>query len=305
MKSGIRVLRGLLFVAAVLGLGATLRWATAGTVDGLSTADLMSLAGLLAGTVAWAAYGWLCLAIAATVLERVPGVLGRAASALVGGITSDGSRALLRSALGVAAVAPLTVGVAHAASAAPVGEPVHTVLAHTVTQAHTAQAHTAQAHTVHAHTVQAQWAAVEPPSTVRFTDPVTGQFTGRPATTEPASRVRFAERPGPHDMRLAIPDRPTVGAPTRYTPLQPARRTGPATQRQVVVRAGDSLWAIAAAELGPEAGDAAIATRWPQWYAANAGRVGPDPDLIKPGQILHTPTQAPTQHPPSTTNQEK
>ena len=300
MKSGIRVLRGLLFVAAVLGLGATLRWATAGTVDGLSTADLMSLAGLLAGTVAWAAYGWLCLAIAATVLERVPGVLGRAASALVGGITSDGSRALLRSALGVAAVAPLTVGVAHAASAAPVGEPVHTVLAHTRAGPHRAGPHRARPTPCRRSGHRSSHA-----STVRFTDQVTGQFTGRRATTEPASRVRFAERPGPHDIRLAIPDRPTVGAPTRYTPLQPARRTGPATQRQVVVRAGDSLWAIAAAELGPEAGDAAIAARWPQWYAANAGRVGPDPDLIKPGQILHAPTQAPTQHPPSTTNQEK
>jgi LysM repeat protein len=288
MKSGIRVLRGLLFAAPVLGLGATLRWATAGTVDGLSTADLMSLAGLLAGTVAWAAYGWLCLVIAATVLERVPGVLGRAASALVGSITSDGSRALLRSALGVTAVAPLTVGVTHAASAAPLGEPVHTV---------------------RAHTVQAQWAPVEPASTVRFTEQITGQLTGRRATTEPTSRVRFAERPGRHDTRLAVPDRPTVGAPTRYAPLQPARRTEPTTQRQVVVGTGDSLWAIAATELGPEAGDAAIAARWPQWYAANAGLVGPDPDLIKPGQILHAPTQAPTQvptqHTPSTRNQEK
>jgi LysM repeat protein len=290
MKSGIRVLRGLLFAAAVLGLGATLRWATAGTVDGLSTADLMSLAGLLAGTVAWAAYGWLCLVIAATVLERVPGVLGRAASALVGSITSDGSRALLRSALGVAAVAPLTVGVTHAASAA---EPVHTAQAHT------------QAHTAQAHTVQAQWAPVEPASTVRFTEQITGQLTGRRATTEPTSRVRFAERPGRHHTRLAVPDRPTVGAPTRYAPLQPARRTEPTTQRQVVVGTGDSLWAIAATELGPEAGDAAIAARWPQWYAANAGLVGPDPDLIKPGQILHDPTQAPTQHTPSTRNQEK
>lgn len=283
MKSGIRVLRGLLFAAAVLGLGATLRWATAGTVDGLSTADLMSLAGLLAGTVAWAAYGWLCLVIAATVLERVPGVLGRAASALVGSITSDGSRALLRSALGVAAVAPLTVGVTHAASAAPLGEPVHTV--------------------------QAQWAPVEPASTVRFTEQITeqitGQLTGRRATTEPTSRVRSAERPGRHDSRLAVPDRPTVGAPTRYAPLRPARRTEPATQRQVVVRTGDSLWAIAATELGPEAGDAAIAARWPQWFAANAGLVGPDPDLIQPGQILHAPTHAPTQHTPSTRNQEK
>lgn len=303
MKSGIRVLRGLLFAAAVLGLGPTLRWATAGTVDGLSTADLMSLAGLLAGTVAWAAYGWLCLVIAATVLERVPGVLGRAASALVGSITSDGSRALLRSALGVAAVAPLTVGVTHAASAAPLGEPVHAV------QAHTVQAHTVQAHTVQAHTVQAQWAPVEPASTVRFTEQITGQLTGRRATTEPTSRVRSAERPGRHDTRLAVPDRPTVGAPTRYAPLRPARRTEPATQRQVVVRTGDSLWAIAATELGPEAGDAAIAARWPQWFAANAGLVGPDPDLIQPGQILHAPThaptQAPTQHTPSTRNQEK
>ncbi|MGH3465301.1 MAG: LysM peptidoglycan-binding domain-containing protein, partial [Kribbellaceae bacterium] len=254
----------------------------------LSTADLMSLAGLLAGTVAWAAYGWLCLVIAATVLERVPGVLGRAASALVGSITSDGSRALLRSALGVAAVAPLTVGVTQATSAAPLGEPVHTV---------------------QAHTVQAQWAPVEPASTVRFTEQITeqitGQLTGRRATTEPTSRVRSAERPGRHDSRLAVPDRPTVGALTRYAPLRPARRTEPATQRQVVVRTGDSLWAIAATELGPEAGDAAIAARWPQWFAANAGLVGPDPDLIKPGQILHAPTQASTQHTPSTRNQEK
>ena len=76
-----------------------------------------------------------------------------------------------------------------------------------------------------------------------------------------------------------------MGAPTRYTPVRH------------VVRPGDSLWAIAASELGPDAGETAIARRWPQWYAANAAAIGPDPDLIRPGQTLQAPA--------STTNEEK
>lgn len=58
----------------------------------------------------------------------------------------------------------------------------------------------------------------------------------------------------------------------------------------VVVAAGDSLWAIAARHLPPGSTDAQIAAEWPGWYEANAEVIGADPDLIRPGQVLTTPT---------------
>jgi hypothetical protein len=104
--------------AVLLGaLGGGLRWATAGVLDAMSTADLESMAVLGAAAVAWSAYGWFVSATVATLLELVPGTLGRAASSVAGGISSDASRRLLRSALGVAAAAQFSVAAAHAASA--------------------------------------------------------------------------------------------------------------------------------------------------------------------------------------------
>jgi len=73
---------------------------------------------------------------------------------------------------------------------------------------------------------------------------------------------------------------------------------------RVVVRRGDSLWSIAARELGADASAEAIAARWPQWYAANRDVIGPDPDLILPGQVLRTPPAATRDHVPPT-SQEK
>lgn len=57
----------------------------------------------------------------------------------------------------------------------------------------------------------------------------------------------------------------------------------------VTVLAGDTLWDIVAAQLGPEASDVAIALEWPRWYAANRGLIGASPDVLLPGQILHAP----------------
>ncbi|OIQ80505.1 hypothetical protein GALL_377430 [mine drainage metagenome] len=56
-----------------------------------------------------------------------------------------------------------------------------------------------------------------------------------------------------------------------------------------LVRSGDTLWSIAAAHLPPGADDAAIARAWPAWYGANVGTIGGDPNLLKPGQVLHSP----------------
>ena len=69
---------------------------------------------------------------------------------------------------------------------------------------------------------------------------------------------------------LALPDLPT----------------GPRHAPVVRVRAGDSLWSIAAELLGPEATSAQIARRVDSLHQSNRHQIGADPDLILPGTEL-------------------
>jgi nucleoid-associated protein YgaU len=91
------------------------------------------------------------------------------------------------------------------------------------------------------------------------------------------------------------PDRPVAPAATSKQPAEPPALlvTRPHRARvvsdHVVVRRGDTLWDIAARALGPDASVADIAASWPGWYAANRSTIGPDPDLILPGQRLRPP----------------
>jgi len=90
---------------------------------------------------------------------------------------------------------------------------------------------------------------------------------------------------------LPLPDRPS-GAGRPETPPRDARAAA------VVVRPGDSLWAIAARALGDHPSTAAIARSWPRWYAANRAVIGDNPDLLLPGTVLEAPPQAArTPHP--------
>ena len=114
MNALIRGVKGTLVVVALVAVGLALRWMTDGAVSGARSYDLESLTVLAIGTVAWIAYGWFVLAIVLTVLEQIPGAIGALAGLVAGRITSKTARRLLRSSLGVAAVTPLTVGVAHA-----------------------------------------------------------------------------------------------------------------------------------------------------------------------------------------------
>jgi resuscitation-promoting factor RpfA len=81
---------------------------------------------------------------------------------------------------------------------------------------------------------------------------------------------------------LSAADRPVAA-----TSVDRPAPAGPAVLR---VRVGNSLCAIAARRLGADPPDAAVARAWPRWYRANRARIGPDPDLLVPGQLLHPPT---------------
>lgn len=92
-----------------------------------------------------------------------------------------------------------------------------------------------------------------------------------------------------------------------WTPTPPAPRPGPSAEvglvttvpretlpDRVVVHRGDTLWDLCARHLGPQATNADIAQEWPRWYAANEDLIGPDPDLILPGQELVVPEREPS-----------
>lgn len=115
------------------------------------------------------------------------------------------------------------------------------------------------------------------------------QATRTAAAAPPANPA--PRPPLPPLPSLDRPGNPPMQEPAR-PPLAPARTLTPgraAVGHPVVVRRGDSLWRIAARQLGPRATDAQIAAAWPRWYAANRAVVGPDPDLLLPGQHLLPP----------------
>jgi nucleoid-associated protein YgaU len=77
---------------------------------------------------------------------------------------------------------------------------------------------------------------------------------------------------------LPLPDRPAGAAPP------PARAV-----TRVVVRPGDSLWRIARERL-PDATNAEVSRAVDALYADNRRSIGPDPDVIRPGQPLDFPS---------------
>lgn len=135
-------------------------------------------------------------------------------------------------------------------------------------------------------TAPAAGAAVVRPGTVA-TAPVTDD-PGAVEDVAPPSEA--AQVPGSWSA-LADED---FRAPRTVAPASAALVTGAPTRqpdeaRQVVVTAGDSLWSLVEAHLGPGAGDAEVAAAWPAWWQANRSTIGDDPDLLLPGQLLTVP----------------
>ncbi len=85
----------------------------------------------------------------------------------------------------------------------------------------------------------------------------------------------------------------TDGAPLPV----PVRPHGTADEHApLVVRPGDSLWRLAAADLAPGAQPRHVAARVSSLHRLNREVIGPDPDLIRPGQRLDRPP-LPRRHP--------
>ncbi|GMA88466.1 hypothetical protein GCM10025868_37160 [Angustibacter aerolatus] len=60
----------------------------------------------------------------------------------------------------------------------------------------------------------------------------------------------------------------------------------------MVVRRGDSLWAVAARHLGRGADDVEVLHAWPRWWHTNRDVIGDDPDRLQPGTVLRVPSGA-------------
>jgi len=80
---------------------------------------------------------------------------------------------------------------------------------------------------------------------------------------------------------LRLPDRPLIIGAAAPVAEQPP----------VVVRRGDTLWAIARVRLDAGTDLAATAQEVDRWYVVNRDVIGADPDLIHPGQQLVPPSK--------------
>lgn len=89
---------------------------------------------------------------------------------------------------------------------------------------------------------------------------------------------------------LPYPERPTGGPVLAERPVvrSPQPTSTPATH---VVRAGESLWTIAADHLPARADGDDVARAVRRWHRTNRAVLGDDPDLIHPGQRLRPPTK--------------
>lgn len=104
--------------------------------------------------------------------------------------------------------------------------------------------------------------------------------SGSPVRTTPivADPVRGDWSPSTVLEGLPLPDRTLGGLGARVT-----------GGHSVLVRPGDTLWAIAAAHLPAGAGADDVPRAWRALYDSNRTLIGPDPDLITPGIRLRLP----------------
>jgi resuscitation-promoting factor RpfA len=125
-------------------------------------------------------------------------------------------------------------------------------------------------------------AAPDMPSAVTWAARVTaGSATAAPAATG-TDQGSWPDL----DRVTTVAQLPVTSGSEHGGPPLPTANSGRA---DVMVRRGDTLWAISRRVLGGSAKPAEVAAAWPRWYAANRQVIGTDPDVLHPGQILQPP----------------
>lgn len=275
-------LRGV--AAAAVGLGvalAALRMLAAvairgtGAPAGAARPDDVLI--LLLAWVGVALAAWLALGSLLGLFAALPGAAGRVAADLARRITPVAARKALTLVLG-ASVGSVALPPAQVSSAG--SAPTHSATARDVTSG----------------------------APVGSSAPEPGFApSGSAAAPVPELVPAFVPTPGARPVPGGDTEGPgyVPSAPPRVLPadrsrlLAPSPRATAGTHDVVTVHRGDTLWAVAARHLGPDASDAQVAREWPRWYAANRDVIGDDPDLLVPGQQLRPPshlTSAPTAH---------
>jgi len=242
------------FFLCVAGGGMVDRWQlSAARRQGPDVDDLL---GAVAVTAGLAIVAWwifsMVLASAAAVLDRC----GRGRAAATAGKCCPAF--MRRLAVAALSVQLLSAPLAHAAvpPAGPAWVPTQEVAVHELAVKQVA----VQDAAVQDMAIQVQWSPT--------------------ASQVPAAAVRPDWRPSP-----PVADPGLMAA-------QPVRADQGPPPGEVTVLAGDTLWDIASRHLGPAASDVDVAIHWPRWYEANKSRIGENPDVLLPGQILKAPSTA-------------
>lgn len=254
------------------GLGWWLTAAAAALLDAarspvpLSPEDAVAL---LAACLGLLLLLWLALGVLATVLSLLPGRVGAAARRIADRVTPALSRRLAAVIVGASLGGALAPGTALAGRIVPPADVVTTAASPNFAP----------------EAPEAPAAAAAPAAT--------GGPGWGPAAEPVPDRVTAPARVGARSAAPApgwVPDRPRV----RRQPSPRLVATSPPREERpgVVVRRGDTLWAIARQHLGPGATDAEVAQEWPRWHQANQAVIGPDPDRLLPGMVLQAPGRA-------------
>lgn len=245
----------------IAGVAALLSWAAGSPFDtwralvsaigvAATTPDADRVLGSSAALAAWIGLGWLSVTVFLEVASALPGVAGRGCAAVAAKASPMLVRRIVQAVIGVTVLAgPLTAGSAFATGPSNTGS-TSTSVDRPISQAAPRLVDTGRAPL-----------ALDRPATAFVPSP-------------PTSANRAVA--GPAALVTGIAHRDAG---------EPSDRSADG----YVVRRGDTLWDIAARHLGPSATAVDVSRAWPAWYDANRAAIGPDPNVIRPGELLSPP----------------
>src|SRR5262245_25300179 len=245
----------------------------------------------------WICIGWLLVGFALALLAEAPGPIGRACGQLAERVSPQVLRRLARLAIGLVFAVVSVGGAGAAAGAAGVTEDPQwpSRLAQSddpaLSRLPSLDRPALAAGSADDTGGPPQTWLPRLPRLPTGEPPVSTTFPRLPtASAAPAASVQPDHvRPDSGRSRSVPPGsgQPDSGQRADQETRSPAEP--PTRDPALVVVPGDTLWGIAARELGDEPSNREIAERWPRWYASNRDVIGPDPDLILPGQRLSPP----------------